>query len=393
MGTPTYRIDEGLYQFCTVRQLEVLEAINKHKSMRGAARALNTNFGYVHSVVPAVKRKAALHGYSPEHDLTHPVAPGQVLRGASQLYRRGEPDPLLTWVKSKADDEAQHAIRKAAIEAMAAEIPRLAPLPSPGSGHAELCNVYTLTDSHVGMLSWGEETGEDWDLKIAEATLIGCFEAMVMNSPSAAVGFVNQLGDYLHYDSAISPVTPTNQHPLDADGRMPKMVRTAIRVLRRVVDLALQKHDKVVMLLAEGNHDIAGSVWLRAMFSALYESEPRVMVIDSETPYYAYQHGQTMLAFHHGHLKKHDQLPLLFASQFPKMWGETSKRYCHIGHKHHVDEKEHSGMTVFQHPTLAARDSYASRGGWHANRKVSALTYHARFGEVARNTVTPEMLE
>lgn len=389
---PIDKVDEGLYQFCTVAQLEKLEAIQKHGSMRAAARALKVGYTAVAGALATVKRKAALQGYSPAHDLTRPVAPGQVLRGASLLYRRGEPEPLLTWVKSKADDEAQHAIRRAAIEAMAAEVPRLAPLPSPGEGHADLCNVYTLTDSHVGMLAWGEETGEDWDLKIAEATLVGCFEQMVMNGPAAAVGFVNQLGDYLHYDSAISPVTPTNQHVLDADGRMPNMVRTAIRVLRRVVDLALQKHEKVVLLLAEGNHDIAGSVWLRAMFSALYEAEPRVTVIDSEMPYYAYQHGRTMLAFHHGHLKKNDQLPILFASQFPKIWGDTTTRYCHTGHRHHVEEKEHSGMTVFQHPTLASRDAYAARGGWIARRQVTAVTYHSTFGEVARNTVCPEML-
>jgi hypothetical protein len=88
------------------------------------------------------------------------------------------------------------------------------------------------------------------------------------------------------------------------------------------------KHEKVVVLMAEGNHDMASSVWLRVMFRALYENEPRVEVIDSELPYYCHQHGKTMLAFHHGHLKKNDQLPLLFASQYPEVWGATTKRYA-----------------------------------------------------------------
>ena len=36
----------------------------------------------------------------------------------------------------------------------------------------------------------------------------------------------------------------------------------------------------------------------------------------------------------------------------------------YTGHRHHTHEftKEFSGMTVTQHPTLAARDAYASRG-------------------------------
>jgi hypothetical protein len=262
-------------------------------------------------------------------------------------------------------------------------------------GHADdhLCTVYTLTDSHVGMLAWGAETKSgDWDLSIAEKVLTGCFEQMVLSSPSASTCVINQLGDFLHYDSAISAVTPLHGNVLDADGRMPKMVKTAIRILRRVIDIALTKHSKVVLLLAEGNHDISSSVWLRAMFQALYEAEPRIEVIDSEFPYYTHQFGNTMLAFHHGHLSKNGSLPLLFASQFPTVWGATTKRYCHTGHRHHVEEKEHSGMTVIQHPTLAARDAYAARGGWIAERQVTSITYSNKFGQVARNTVTPEML-
>ena len=49
-------------------------------------------------------------------------------------------------------------------------------------------------------------------------------------------------------------------------------------------------------------------------------------------------------------------------------------------------------MTVTQHPTLAARDAYAARGGWIAERHVTSITYHSEFGLVARSIVTPEML-
>jgi len=49
-------------------------------------------------------------------------------------------------------------------------------------------------------------------------------------------------------------------------------------------------------------------------------------------------------------------------------------------------------MTVIQHPTLAARDAYAARGGWIAERQVTSITYSDKYGQVARNTVTPEML-
>ena len=382
---------DPLIEFATVRQIEFLDAVRLHGSARAAAVAMGLHHAVISRSLQALKLKAASKGHSPQHDMTHTVPDGFMVKGVSTYYdKTGKPSGQ--WVKSAADQERRDAMLRAAAEAMSEGLPRLAPLPAPAETMANLCNVFTLTDSHVGMSAWHEEGGEDWDLKIAERTLTRCFGQMVISSPAAKVALVNQLGDFLHYDSAVSPVTPLHQHVLDADGRMPKMVKTAIRILRHVVDFALARHEQVVLLLAEGNHDISSSVWLRAMFAALYENEPRVTVIDSALPYYVYQHGKTMLAFHHGHLAKNDQLPILFASQFPKLWGDTTRRYAHTGHRHHTHEKEHSGMTVFQHPTLAARDAYAARGGWIADRRVTALTYHTEFGEVARNSVVPEMV-
>ena len=49
-------------------------------------------------------------------------------------------------------------------------------------------------------------------------------------------------------------------------------------------------------------------------------------------------------------------------------------------------------MTVIQHPTIASRDAYAARGGWIADRSMTAITYHKEFGQVGRTTVVPEML-
>jgi hypothetical protein len=385
------KFDAQMASYATVRDLEYMEAIERHKSISGAAKELGVDRKAVQKAIDRVKKRAILGGYSPEHDMVHPVPDGFKVRGVSTYYNN-DGKAVGQWVKSGIDETRQQEIIKEIVDGMCEQVPR-ADVTAPPIGTADnLCTVYTLTDSHVGMLAWHKEGGEDWDLSIAERTLVGCFEQMVKSSPNASTCVVAQLGDFLHYDSALSAVTPQSGHSLDADGRMPKMVKTAIRILRTVVARALEKHQKVVLLLAEGNHDISSSVWLRAMFQALYENEPRIQVIDSELPYYVYQHGQTMLAWHHGHLSKNNALPILFASQFPRVWGDTKKRYAHVGHRHHVEEKEHSGMTVIQHSTLAARDAYASRGGWMSERHVTSITYSDKYGQVARNTVTPEML-
>lgn len=387
-------IDPKLLEYATERQRDILTAIETHGSQRAAAEALGLARGTISSAIASVQARAAKMGWSPSHDMTRTVPDGFRVKGTSTLYGE-DGKPKLQWVKSQVDQERQEAIFREACAAMAETLPRVKPAPRPAKTDAALCNLYTLTDCHVGALAWHKEGGSDWDVKIAERTLVAAFAHMVNAAPAAKIGFINQLGDFLHSDGSngLLPVTPMHGHVLDQDGRFSKIVGAAIRILRRIVDFALEKHEQVVVLLAEGNHDMSSSIWLRAMFKALYENEPRVSVIESELPYYAYQHGSTMLAFHHGHMKKNDDLPLLFAAQYPKVWGNTTKRYAHTGHRHHTEEKEHSGMIVIQHPTIAARDAYAARGGWLAERSATAITYHERFGQVARNTVTPEMFE
>ncbi|HEY0063162.1 MAG TPA: LysR family transcriptional regulator [Telluria sp.] len=388
------KIDPKLIEFATVRQIEYIEAIEEHGSMLKAAKALGMSRNAVQDSMTKLRNAAARQGYSPVHGMTRSVPDGFLAKRVSTNYKE-DGSISQQWVIATPDAARQREIMEAGFAAMAGELPRQKPIKAPSVTDSKLANLFTLTDSHVGMLAWHKENLDaagDWDLQIAERVLTGCFEHMIKASPKARVGIVAQLGDFLHSDG-LAAITPTSGHLLEQDGRFPKVVRSAIRILRRVINMALEHHETVIVLMAEGNHDLASSVWLRAMFAALYENEPRVQVIDSELPYYAVKHGKCMIAWHHGHLKKNDALPLLFATQFPEMWGSTLYRYAHCGHRHHEEIKEHSGMKVVQHSTLATRDAHASRHGWHSVRQCTAITYHTDFGQVCVNTVTPEMLE
>lgn len=309
----------------------------------------------------------------------------------SRLTNLQTGEPVMEWVTECPDKKAQEEARRAALEALTAKLPRVAPVKAPKAVNDDLCNLYTLTDYHLGMLAWREEAGEDWDLDIAEETLIRALSAMICQSPKAHTAIINIQGDFLHTDG-LTPITPAHGHVLDADTRYPKIRRAAIRLIRHMVAMSLQSHAAVYLIIAEGNHDESGSGWLADAFAVIYEVEPRVTVDDSALPFYVFEWGKTMLGVHHGHKVKNEQLPLLFAAQFPEAWGRTRRREIHCGHRHHRDEKEYSGVTVVQHPTLAARDAYAARGGWIADRAAWSITYHREFGQVGRVCVSPEML-
>ena len=382
-----------LLEFCeTDHQRSIVELACQGLTKRQIGDTLGIVERRVFKHLRALKMKAALAGVAPEADLNYRSPVGYNVKGTSTLINKATGETMLQWVKTDVNKEAVEQLQREVVEALKEELPRYKKVDHTKTCISDLATVYTLTDCHVGMKAWKPETGADWDLTIAEQTIVDTFYALVCAAPNSELGVVAQLGDFLHADS-INPVTPTSGHLLDADDRFSKVVQVAIRILRRVIQMALEKHKRVIVLMAEGNHDISSSIWLRELFKTVYENEPRVMVIDSVLPYYIYQHGRTLIGWHHGHLKKNDQLPMLFAAQFPEVWGTTSKRYVHTGHRHHLEEKEHSGMVVVQHPTLAARDAYAARGGWIAERRAMAISYHKEHGEVGRVTVNPAMVK
>jgi len=387
----TITIDENLYRYCTPRQKQVLEAIDRLGSARAAATELGMNIGGASETYVAVKRKAAKFGYAPEHDFTRPVPDGYIAKGVSTYYN-AEGKPAGQWVKASLSHEALVDAMREAVEGFKDEIPPVVSIAAPVASEEHLCNLYTFTDYHLGMLAWHQEGGSDWNISIAERTIIAALQQMIEQSPKAHTAVINIQGDFLHTDGK-TPVTPASKHVLDADSRFPKIRKSAIRVIRSLVTMSLLRHQEVHLIIAEGNHDEEASGWLADLFSVHYEEEPRVTVNDSVLPFYVFEWGSTMLGIHHGHKVKNESLPLLFAAQFPQQWGRTTRREIHCGHRHHRDEKEYNGVTVVQHPTLAARDAYAARGGWIADRAAWAITYHKKYGAVGRVMITTEMLE
>ena len=337
------------------------------------------------------KARFARQGWSPEHGLTVPYPDGFKM-GKVTIQRDKTGEIERTWERMTEDQERQAEMMREAVKAMALGIKPEKALAAPQLTLAHLLNCYVITDYHLGMNAWGEETGADWDMRIAEDLLVAWFSAAIAQAPDARVGVFAQLGDFLHWDG-IQAVTPTSGHVLDADTRFQKLVRVAISVIRRVTSMLLQKHEKVVLLMAEGNHDLASSMWLRELFAVLYAEEPRIEVITRPDPYYCVEHGLTSLFFHHSHKKRMDGLETVFISKFREVFGRTKFSYAHTGHLHHNVTRETNTMQIEQHRTLAAPDSHASRGGWMSGREAKCITYHAEHGEVGRITVSADMLK
>lgn len=336
------------------------------------------------------KARLARQGWSPEHDLHHQVPDGFHLKGASTLYKDGQ--PVLQWVKSSIDHERQAVLMREACEAMAEDLPKAAKAPGPIATLPQLMAVYPIGDAHVGMRAWGEEAGQDWDLAIAERVQCGAMAALVEMAPKAEQAVIINLGDWFHADN-IQGMTSRSGHILDLDGRYAKMIRVGVKVMRQCISSALSRHRQVRVINVIGNHDDTGAIWLSIALNHIYEDEPRVSVETSPSAFMYFEHGRVLVGCHHGHTCKSEKLPGVMAADMPEAWGRTKHRYWYLGHVHHQSVKEYAGVTVESFNTLAAKDAYAAWNGYRAAQNMKCIVLHKEHGEVARHTVNPDMLK
>ncbi|NYD84301.1 hypothetical protein HD884_004414 [Ochrobactrum intermedium] len=316
---------------------------------------------------------------------------GLAVKGKTTLVN-AEGRVITQHIMERADDKARAEALAAMVDALKEDLPRISIMPAPKGCREDLLNQFTITDNHFGMMSWREETGSDYDLRIAEQLLLDWFSAAVAQAPDAHTAILAQLGDLMHHD-ALESVTPANKHVLDADSRLQKVIRVVIRTIRRIIDMLLQKHERVHVVMASGNHDPASSAWLREMLAVMYENEPRITVDNSPSLYYAFEWGRTMLAYHHGHKRGVANIEATIAGMFREMFGRSLQAYVHIGHRHSDDARKGTLMYVEQHETLAAPDAYAAGGGWLSGRSAKRITYSKEFGEVGRDILRPEMVQ
>ena len=382
-----------LMEFAATDEQRTMLAMINEMGMQAAAQKLGIARDTLRVKVGRVKRIAALQGYSPEHDLTKPVDPAHFMHGSSTLYKFTD-DPsgkILQWVKTSVKKDEVVQLMREIIEELSSEIKPQEPIKRRNEPTIDdLLNLHVLTDAHFGMRAWSEETGgEDWDLKIAEQVVIDVFQRSLDASPKASTGMLLQLGDAMHYDGMI-PETPKSRHVLDTDSRVQLIIRTVIRAFRRMVNMMLEKYDKVIVCHMRGNHDPASCAHFQEWSYVLYENEPRVEIVVDPNPYYAYRHHNVMIGAHHGDKRpKLKDLSELFKEKFRTMFGETKRTYIHAGHYHSDDQYCYGNTKAERHETLAPPDAHASSGGWLSGRSMKCITYHAN-GEHTRVVLYPE---
>ena len=306
--------------------------------------------------------------------------PPSFLLASTSTMQRGDGSTVVQWSSYKQDALDRWQDVKAAIVAHVDEYVRpYDAVRAPSTTDTDLLVVYPLGDPHIGMMAWGAEVGESFDLKLAERELCECMRQLVARSPAAREAIVCNLGDFWHAQDN-NQLTPGHGNKLDVDGRAGKVGRVGLGIFRTLVDTALTKHEIVRVRSIPGNHDPQACFWLPEYLRAAYSNEPRVIVEDGFNPYQFDVFGKCLLGWAHGDGAKLETLGEIMATDEPEKWGVASFRYWNTGHVHHWSQKELRGCVVDTHRTLAGRDAWHHHSGYRSGRALKAVAYHRDYG-------------
>ena len=364
--------------------IECLQAFETEGSISAGARSLdmdrNTFRGYIRDA-----EKRGLHLSSGSRDAMESAGLNgvEIKGGWRRVQHEDGSFDTVRWSAPPVNGDVD-ILEK--IRDVFADLPVAPVVPSPNFKAKDLMTAYLISDAHLGMMSWGKETGEDYDTKKGADRLVNWIGQAIASAPVSETAIILSNGDLTHADDQTNQ-TPRSKHALDVDTRHYKTLDTTIIAVNTSIELALRKHKNVEVAILPGNHDMTAYMAVLFAVAERWRENPRVMVDRSPNEFFAKAFGKVMLAAHHGDKAKAERLVLFLADEYPEMWGQTRHRYLFTGHLHHHKSADIGGMRHEQLRAVAARDAYAHSHAYCSKAQLQAITYHKEKGEIGRISV------
>jgi len=377
---------ERLKEWATPRQCEIIDAIISHGTQKKAADALGIRKQTIQSALKGLKKRAARHGWSPDHDMVYPAPETHVVKGVSTLYG---PTGMVKqqWVKTDLKKEQlTEALHQVAAD-LCETLPKYEPKEDTITLTTDALSAYVIGDGHIGMYVKAEHNMSegDWNLEIAEAATINAINKLVNLSGGTDVGMLVDVGDFMHFNDGSK--TTQSGNVLDVDGDLKDVVAATVRIYRTAINLMLEKHRGVVLMKVRGNHDRDAALIINTMLEVVYENEPRVTILDNRHKFVHFVYGNNLFVGHHGDRMKIEQAYQFITRNLSFEWGHTEYRHMFLGHIHHQTAKEHGGMFFESYNTIAPTDEWHSHSGYGSKRSMTSIIFDRVHGEVQRHKV------
>ena len=244
------------------------------------------------------------------------------------------------------------------------------------------CAVISLQDIHFG------KEGND--------TIDKDFEDTVKNlvSRANAIHHIETMyfvigGDLINMDTFQG--TTTSGTPLDNCMSATEAYVQAFDAMHWAVTYIKSFCDKLVVVYVPGNHDRLSSYHLAHALSRSIDCDKITWDVKYEERKVHVWHNN-FNAFEHGD-KRSKNNPLIYASEYPKAWGDTTNRTLFKGHIHtdrkveYMTSNETAGFIEKTLPSLGKTDYYHYSNKYVGNRRSGKLEIqHPTMGNICELT-------
>jgi hypothetical protein len=225
-----------------------------------------------------------------------------------------------------------------------------------------------LSDMHFGKRCWAPESGNNYDLPIAEKTFQKGFDDL-LNKSLRYAGGVDEIwfpmgNDFFHVNDWQSR-TVNETRVESTDDRFPKVfaagTESIVNAVKRLSEIA-----PVKVIWVPGNHDFHTSWHLGFLLTYAFRDVTHVKVDMSLRARKYHRYGVTVCGFCHGEKVKENKLSQLMNSEARHLLDSSVKfREWLLGHLHLSRETEFRTEDSLPNLTIKRVPSLCGTDGWH----------------------------
>lgn len=250
--------------------------------------------------------------------------------------------------------------------------------------------VIDPADVHIGKLAVKSETGYAYDMDIAVQMVQEGVDGILQKASGFPIDKIVLIigNDIMHVDNPFRTTTAGTRQ--DTDGMWHENFITARKLYVMLIERLMQFAD-VDVVFNPSNHDYASGFMLADAVSCWFNKSKNVNFDCDIIHRKYYQYGDNMIVTTHGDGAKFGDMPLLMASEQPKMWADTRHRYAYVHHLHHKQKHQFMASKDFPGITLEVMRSPSASDGWHhrngytgAPQAIEGFIHHKTGGQVAR---------
>lgn len=244
--------------------------------------------------------------------------------------------------------------------------------------------VIDPADIHIGKLCDAFEVGEVYNNQIAVQRVLEGVQGIIDKASGFQIDKILFIGgnDILHIDTPRR--TTTSGTPQDTDGMWYTNFLIAKKLYVEILEKLIGVAD-VHFTFNPSNHDYTHGFFLADVIQTWFRDCKNITFDCSIAHRKSFQYGKNLIGTTHGDGAKHQDLPLLMATEFPLEWSATKHRYVYTHHVHHKTSKDYIGVTVESLRSPSGTDSWHHRQGYqHTPKAVEAFIHHPTQGQVAR---------